>query len=59
MLLDRDRIFFASMRTWRSGARIVISAGAPSASEPPGMRRIRAGFTDISSTSRERSITPA
>ncbi len=29
-----------------------MSAGAPSASEPPGTRRIRAGFTDSSSTSR-------
>ena len=30
-----------------------MSAGAPSASEPPGTRRIRAGFTDSSSTSRD------
>ena len=33
-----------------------MSAGAPSASEPPGTRRIRAGFTDSSSTSRGSEI---
>ena len=36
-----------------------MSAGAPSASEPPGTRRIRAGFTDSSSTSRDSEMTPA
>ncbi len=35
-----------------------MSAGAPSASEPPGTRRIRAGFTDSSSTSRDSAMTP-
>ena len=36
-----------------------MSAGAPSVSDPPGTRRIRAGFTDSSSTSRDRPMTPA
>jgi hypothetical protein len=30
----------------------VMSATLPGASEPPGTRRMRAGFTDIISTSR-------
>ena len=51
---DLDRIALASTVTGTSGARIVMSAGAPGVSEPPGTRRMRAGFTDKSSTSRGR-----
>ena len=36
VFFERDRSFEACTRTRSSGARIVISAGAPSDSEPPG-----------------------
>ena len=36
-----------------------MSAGAPSDSDPPGTRRMRAGFTDSSSTSRGSRMSPA
>src|SRR2546428_6460612 len=58
VFFDRDRSARASTRTRRSGARIVMSAGAPTANVPPGTRRIRAGFTDSNSTRRERRMTP-
>ena len=48
-----------SMVTGRSGARMVMSAAAPSVRLPPGTLRMRAGLTDISSTSRGSRITPA
>src|SRR5438046_1106229 len=59
MFFDFDRIAAAETVTLISGARIEMSAGAPSASEPPGTLRIRAGFTDSSSTSRDSDTTPA
>ena len=54
-----DRMREAETVTARSGARMERSAGAPSASDPPGTRRMRAGFSDSSSTSRDSEITPA
>ena len=51
---DLDRIHSAETVTCRSGARIVMSAGEPSANVPPGTRRILAGFIDSNSTSRDR-----
>src|SRR5688572_5956772 len=50
--------FVRSIVTCRSGARMVRSAGAPGVSDPPGIRRIFAGFTDINSTILETSIKP-
>ena len=58
MFFDLLTNFVRSIVTGRSGARIVMSAGAPGASDPPGTRRIFAGFTDISSTIRDRLIRP-
>src|SRR5439155_14169861 len=56
---DLDRIRAAETRTARSGATIVMSAGAPGASEPPATPRILAGFTDSSSTRRASDTRPA
>src|SRR6185436_10184439 len=58
VFFDRERSRDASMRTRRSGAMIVTSAGAPMESEPPAMPRIRDGFTENSSTSRGSRIKP-
>src|SRR2546430_10679595 len=43
--LDFDRMRATDTVIGRSGARMVRSAGAPSLSDPPGTRRIRAGLT--------------
>ena len=58
VFLDFDRSAAALIVTLRSGARIVTSAGDPSASVPPGTPRMRAGFTDSSSTIRDSVIRP-
>src|SRR5262245_50716082 len=58
VFFDRDRRLAASTRTLRSGARMVMSAGAPAASVPPGTRRMRAGLTDSSSMSLDSRMTP-
>src|SRR4029077_10293863 len=59
VFFDRDRMAAAETVTLISGARIERSAGAPSASDPPGTFRIRAGFTESSSTRRDSDTTPA
>src|SRR4030095_14089699 len=53
VFFDSERIAAAEEVTERAGARIEMSAGAPSASEPPGRLSTRAGFTDSSSTRRD------
>src|SRR5688572_25505875 len=58
VFFERERNDRASTRTFRSGARIVMAAGVPSARLPPATRRIRAGFTESSSTMRASGISP-
>ena len=58
VFFERDRNAAAVTRVVTSGARMVMSASAPSLSDPPSTRRMRAGLTDISSTSRARLTTP-
>src|SRR5262245_254808 len=59
VFFDRDRSFAASIFSFKSGAMMVISAGAPSESVPPGTFRMRAGLTDSSSTTLDKRIRPA
>src|SRR5689334_20327301 len=58
VFFERERMLAAWMRVFRSGASTVMSARSPGASDPPCRPRIRAGLTDISSTRRDRRITP-
>src|SRR5262245_2623229 len=58
VFFERERNDRAFTWTFSSGARIVISATAPSLSVPPGRRRISAGLADSSSTSRGSRIRP-
>src|SRR5262245_18155858 len=59
VFFDRDRSVAASIFSIKSGAMMVMSAGAPSESVPPGTFRMRAGLTDSSSTTRDKRIRPA
>src|SRR4029453_10376440 len=58
VFFDRDRSFAASIFTFKSGAMMVMSAGAPSESVPPGTFKMRAGLTDSSSTILDRRMRP-
>ena len=58
MFFDNDFCAAAVIVTGSSGASTVMSAGAPSVIAPPGTLRMRAGFTDSSSTMRGRPIFP-
>ena len=58
MFFDLDLSAAALIVTRASGARTVMSAGAPSASDPPGRWKTRAGLTDSNSTSRGQRDLP-
>src|SRR5262245_490605 len=59
VFLDFDFIAWADTTTVMSGARMDMSAAAPSDSVPPATRMIRAGFSDSSSIRRASDTTPA